>query len=240
MKKSLILFITLTFAFAGAAVAQSSKITPKSTTYKRSKPMTEYKKSFVVVRPRISGVPSSIARKIENAISYERVMNLNIKEEQTEIQWLEEATYEVGFNERGVLSIELTMVGTGAYPSGYSKNVVVDLKSGNVITPDDAFANLPGLAALVKKAQQEEIKETRITLKRDEPDFDGSEYFNKAKFTVKELAGFSVDKSGVTFRYDYGFPHVIQAMEPTGEYKYTWVQLRPFIKKGGPFGGFVN
>ena len=37
----------------------------------------------------------------------------------------------------------------------------------------------------------------------------------------------------MTFKYDYGFPHVIQALQPEGKFFFTWEQLRPFLVPGG-------
>jgi len=47
------------------------------------------------------------------------------------------------------------------------------------------------------------------------------------------IAGF-----GVTFLYDAGFPHVIQALQPDGRYFFSYAVLRPHIKSSGPLGVF--
>ena len=59
-------------------------------------------------------------------------------------------------------------------------------------------------------------------------------------FTADDLEGFSVGDDGVTFTFDYGFPHVVKALEPDGKYFMTWNELRPFIKRGGLLGRFVS
>lgn len=236
---ALFLFI---FAFSFTAFAQSVKITSKKITYTRPKAMSEDKKTFVVNYPKVSGVSKALATKIENTISYKNILNLNIVEEKSEVQWLEQADFEVGYNQNWILSINLFIEGWGAYPSSASKNVVVNLKTGARVRPADVFTNLTRLAAEVKKQQQEEMKISRAEYKKDteNEDFDGSPYFDEANFTVKNLEEFSVDAKGVTFSYDYGFPHVIQALQPNGTYSLTWKELKPYIRRGGLLAKFVR
>ncbi len=182
------------------------------------------------------------SKKIENTISFAKVLSLNIQEEKGEYQWLEAADYDVNYNKNGILSIYLSMEGTAAYPSSVGKTVVVNLKTGNQVKPADIFTNLTGIAAEIKKRQQLEIKQAKEDYKKDSEtaDFDASEYFDTADFKIENLEGFSVSADGVTFTYDYGFPHVIQALQPSGNYILTWAELKPFIKRGGLLEKFVR
>lgn len=241
MKRNLFIFILL-LIFVPAVFAQTVVITPHKTVYRRPKPLVAYKKSFTVVRPRVRGLSAALNKKVENTISYERVSNLNIREEIREIQWLEEASYEVNYNKNGILDITLIVSGSGAYPSDYQKTVVVDLKTGAQARPQDVFTNLAGLAAKVKKAQQAEMKNAREEYKKDpdSADFDPSEYFGQADFTVKNLNEFTLSDKGLTFIYDYGFPHVVQAFQPSGRFFYSWAELKPFVRRDGLFGKFVR
>jgi hypothetical protein len=241
MKRNLFIIILLAL-FAPALFAQAVVITPKKTVYRRPKPRMDFKKSFTVVRPRVQGLSPALNKKVESTISYERVSNLNIREEIAEIQWLEEASYQVNYNKNGILDITLIVSGSGAYPSDYQKTVVVDLKTGAQARPPDVFTNLAGLAAKVKKSQQAEMKKATEDYKKDAEtaDFDGSEYFREADFTVKNLNEFTVSDKGVTFIYDYGFPHVVQALQPEGRFFYSWTELKPFLRRDGLFGKFIR
>jgi hypothetical protein len=242
MKIKLLLTVLALSFITTISFAQSVVITPKATVYKRPKPMSEYKKSFTVTYPKVRAGTPALSKKIETAISYEKNNSLNIKEELGELQWLEEASYEVNYNKTGILDITLSMTGSGAYPSTFSKTVVINSKTGNIVKPLDVFINLPGLAAKVSKAQQAEIRKAQIEYKKDpeSADFDGSEYFGNAKFTTKQLENFSISDKGVTFNYNYGFPHVILALEPDGNYFYSWAELKPFIKRGGLLAQFIR
>ena len=55
-------------------------------------------------------------------------------------------------------------------------------------------------------------------------------------FAVKNLDEFAVSDKGVTFLYDARFPHVIRALQPTGEYFFSYAELQPRIKRNGPLG----
>jgi hypothetical protein len=240
MKRNLFIFILL-FAFAPVLFAQTVVITPKKTVYRRPKPLMDFKKSFTVIRPRVKGLSPALNKKVEAAISYERVANFNLREELTEIQWLEEASYEVNYNKNGILDVTIFMSGSGAYPSVYQKTLVVNLKTGAQARPQDVFTNLAGLAAKVRKAQLAEIKNAKEEYKKDPDaaDFSADEYFNK-NFTVKNLNEFSVSDKGVTFIYDYGFPHVALALQPEGRFFYSWAELKPFIRRDGLLARFAR
>lgn len=240
--KNLLLFLLIILAFSAVSFAQSVKITSQKVTYKRPKPIADFKKTFTVNYPKVKAATTSLSKKIENTISYAKVLSLNLQEEKGEYQWLEAADYNVVYNKNGILSIYLSMEGTAAYPSSVGKTVVVNLKTGNQVKPADIFTNLAGLAAEIKKSQQAEIKQAKEDYKKDSEtaDFNASEYFDTADFKVENLEGFSVSADGVTFIYDYGFPHVIQALQPSGNYLLTWAELKPYIKKTGLLGQFVK
>jgi len=235
MKTKTLLFALIIIALPLVCFAQSVKITPQKITYTRPKPIADFKKTFTVNYPKVKAATPALSRKIETTISFAKVLSLNVQEEKGEYQWLEEADYEVGYNQNGILSIYLWMTGTAAYPSTNGKNVVVNLKTGNQLKPADILINLEGLATEAKKRQQEEMKKAKEEYKKDvdSADFDGSPYFDDADFKIENLDGFSVSKDGVTFYYDYGFPRVILALQPDGQYLFTWAELKPFIKRGG-------
>jgi len=242
MKLKFLFVLVLVIAFSSIAFAQSVVITPKKVTYKRPKPSADYKKSFIITRPVVKASTPALSKKIEAAISYEKNNDFKMSEEMGEFQWLEEANYIVNYNKNGLLDITLSMEGSAAYPSTSNKEVIIDLKTGNPVTAADVFTNLAGLTAKVRAMQLAEIKKAKIDYKKDpeSADFDGSEYFNAAKYTVKDLNKFSVSDEGVTFNYDYEFAHVVQALQPDGIYLFSWADLNPYIKRGGLLAKFIR
>jgi len=235
MKIKPLLLTVLILITGSAALGQSVVITGKKITYTRLKPESEYKKTFTINYPKVKAATPGLSRKIEAAISYRSILGLNLQEELTTAQWLDEADYEVVFNKNGVLCIDLTISGAAAYPDGVTKTAVVDIKKGTLVKTSDVFTDLPGLAAMVRKAQKKEIEEA-VAEKKKNPEFqqeDPADLFKEADFRRKNLEGYSINDKGVTFKYDYGFPHVIQALQPEGNFFFTWEQLRPFLVPGG-------
>lgn len=237
MKIRILLFSLLIFAFSTICFGQSVKVTGKKVTYKRGKSAPDYKRSFTINYPKVSGVNG---KKIEAVLDYEKNFDFKIQEEIKEIFWLESADYTINYNKHNILDVTLFIEGSGAYPSGSSKYLIVNTKTGNRVKPADVFTDLNGLAALGKQSLQAEIKTETIRIKKDEPDFEPTEYFNNANFTTDNLWAFTVSDKGLTFHYDYGFPHVAKALEPDGEFFFSWAELKPFIKKDGLFGKLLK
>jgi methylmalonyl-CoA mutase, C-terminal domain len=229
MKIKLILIAIAICLSAIATAAQTIVITPKKTIYRRPKPQQDGKKTFAVRRPVAKASTAALSKRITSAISPEKALALNIREEMTEYQWLEEADYKVLFNQNGVLCVELWMMGTAAYPDSVTKRVVVNSATGATVRPSDVFRNLPALARMLKTTQAAEVAAAKQEMKSD-PDARPEELFSETDFTVKDFKEFSVNTKGVTFYYDYGFPHVIEALQPNGEYHYSWAQIKPFVR----------
>lgn len=228
--------------FISSAAAQSVTITPKKTVYKRKKPIADFKKTFVVTYPKVKASTAVLSKRIETAINPVNILEVNVQEEIIEYQWLEEAGYEVGYNKNGILSVMLFVHGVGAYPDGSSKTVVIDLKNGRRVTPADIFTNLKGLTAKIKKVQRAEINAGKLEIKKDPAMEEAivNQLFENSDFTIKDLGSFAISDAGVTFNYDYGFQHVIKALEPDGTFLITWAELKPFIKRPGLLARFVR
>lgn len=232
MRTRILLLVVLVFGLAAVAPAQSVVVTKKKVTYTRPKPISKYKKTFVVNYPKIKAANAALSRRIEAAIAYEKAFPINFKEEMTEVQWLEEADYTVLYNKNGILNVELSIQGTAAYPDGSTKSRVVDIKTGKLVLPGEVFTYLNGLIDMCKAAQKAEITKAIEEIKnnKDWEEPEPERLFETADFTQENLKGFSISDEGVTFYYDYGFPHVIQAMAPNGQYTFTWAQMKPYIR----------
>ena len=239
MKRKFLLALFFVSAFSFAAFAQSVVVTPKKITYRRPKPFSEYKKSFVIVRPKVKGVSLALAKKIETTISYEKNFDFSVKDEIGEIQWLEEASYAVDYNKNGVLGVTISVMGSGAYPSEASRPIIANLETGERFLAKDVFVKLSELAAKGKQTQEAEIKRAILEIKKENPEEgDPASLFENSYFTVENLDKFSVSDKGITFWYDYGFPHVIMALQPEGRYFFSWAELKPFIKPDGLLAQF--
>jgi hypothetical protein len=161
------------------------------------------------------------------------------KEEFKDSSWLTEIDYEVTLNRHSLLSLTYTQDGVGAYPSSSSQSLAVDLRTGKAITPKDLFkpASLPALAVRVDKALQAAVKKARHEWGED---LEGFEEALNVRFTVASLSAFKLDERGVTFLYDFGFPHAALAAEPEEEYFLSYKELKPFIDEKGLLAPFTK
>lgn len=243
MKNICIALIVFGLLFAASVTAQTVTITGQKKVYRRAKPIIGYKKIFTIRRPIAKAATPALSRKITAAIDPVKVLEINVQEELTEMQWLSEADFEEVFNKDGVLTMMLWMEGSAAYTDGVTKYVVVDVAKGTRLTPSTTFTDLPGLIAAVKNKQDAEVAEAINEIKAN-PDFakndDPKALFEYTNFEEKDLDNFAVDMAGVAFFYDYGFPNVIKALEPTGELRLSWAEIKPFIRKDGLLARFVR
>jgi len=239
MKRKFLLALLFACAFSFIAFAQSVAVTPKKITYNRPKPFSEYKKSFVIIRPKVKGISLAMAKKIETTISYEKVFDFRVQDEISDIQWLEEASYAVVYNKNGILGVTISVMGSGAYPSEASQPIIVNLETGDKVLAKDVFVKLSELAAKGKQTQEAETKRAILEIKKENPEEESpASLFENTDFTVENLDKFSVSDKGITFWYDYGFPHVILALQPEGRYFFSWAELKHFIKPDGLLAQF--
>ncbi|HEX6278815.1 MAG TPA: hypothetical protein VFZ49_02250 [Pyrinomonadaceae bacterium] len=237
---ALILCVLLCIA---SVTAQTVTITGQKKVYTRAKPIVGFKKTFTIRRPIAKASTLALSRKITAAIDPATVLDIDIKDELMESQWLSEADFQEVFNDKGVLTMELWMEGSGAYSSGVTKYVVVDLMTGDRVMPTDVFVNIPGLVAAVKKKQDAEVEEAIKVIKAD-PEFpadqDPKSLFEYTDLEEKDLENFAIDMAGVAFFYEYGFPNAIKALQPEGELRLSWNEIKPFIRKDGLLARFVR
>ncbi len=240
MKTKILLIITILSAFSIVEFAQV-KVSPKKVAYKRPNSVeNEYKRKFEIIYPIVAGANG---KKIEAILNYEKTFDFKLKDQQSgEEQWLDSCDFAVNYNKNNVLDVTLLMEGSGAYPSVSTKYLVVNSKTGTRVKPADVFIKQDELAAMIKKAQTAEMKKAKAEYKKDpdSADFDPSEYFNNADFKAENLWAFTVSDKGITFRYNYEFPHVVLALQPSGDYFYNWNQLKPYIKTDGLFAPFAK
>jgi len=201
----------------------------------------------VISYPFVSGLADrAVLRKVRALLDVKNVFDTSIAEYK-EDAWLLEFDYKVNYNKNDILDITFWQEGEGAYPDTQHKHFAVSLKTGEVIKASDAFepASLPRLAEMANAKLRAEIAgQIKVVSEDKEMDAEGEssvkESLEALTFGVENLDEFEVSDEGVTFLYDAGFPHVIQALEPDGRYFFSYEQLAPFVRRGGPLGIFVK
>jgi hypothetical protein len=245
MKKFLLIFIVIFTALAGIAAAQPAKldIVPEKKVYKRTgKDVPDFKQSFEVRKPVIkTKLDADVRSHIEDAIDFWRVFEMDLNESLTDYTWLENFDYEVKYNDNHILSIALFAEGSAAYPSSGTRWVTVDTRTGEILLIDDLFAEEKrnGLLKLInakmianEAAAIKEDPEVKEALRDQRVSYGEDIQPGAGKLDLDSLAGFFITDTGVTFVYDYGFPHVIQALEPDGSYEFTFKEIKPFVASG--------
>ena len=204
------------------------------------------KKRATVTYPVVSGLKdASVLRRVQAILQVKNVFDSSIAEYRDD-NWLEEFSYKVNYNKNNILDITFTQDGSGAYPDTQTRHFAINLKNGNVIKASDAFitSSLPTLRDMLEGKLQSELKEILASLKDSKSDPEDVRIATEAQepqgYAIENLDDFEVGAKGITFLYDAGYPHVIQAFEPNGRYFFSYSELKPFIRRDGPLGQFVQ
>ena len=197
------------------------------------------KRTATIVQPLFSGLTPAVLTKLRSTVALKNVFGSSLQDYKSDT-WLDEFSFEVHHNQNHLLDIAFTQSGSGAYPDGETKHFVFDLNTGLVVKASQLFKqnSLPTLAEMINAKLQAEIKQT--ISETGEEGKSAYESQESLVFKTENLDNFSVSSKGITFLYDAGFPHVIQALEPDGEYFFTYEELKPYIKLDGLLGQFVR
>ncbi len=205
------------------------------------------RKTATVTYPVISGLSDrAVLQRIRALLDFKNIFDTSLKEYR-EDAWLTEFGYDVNYNRNFLFDITFTQSGVAAYPDVHTKHFLINLKNGRIVKASEAFLvdKFGVLAALVDQKLQAELKEINAEAKKNS-NFEASEIESiiegqeQMKFTTENLKDFSVSDKGITFLYDAGLPHAIQAFEPEGQYFFSYSDLTPYLNRGGPLGQFVR
>lgn len=243
----LITFISCTFAPAFAASALEgvpSVVIQKRRvvlvrTGKIARDFPERKRA-VVSYPIIGGPKNStVLRKVRALFDFKNIFDTSLAEYRADA-WLSEFDYKVNYNRNFILDVTFIQDGVAAYPDTHTRHFAINLKNGELIKATDAFnsSSLEQLAALVDEKLQSEIQQI---IRDNAAERENVESMAKElKIDASKLNDFSISDKGITFLYDAGFPHVVKALEPVGEYLFTFSELKSFINPDGPLKIFVR
>lgn len=211
---------------------------------KKGRAFPDYKEA-VIHYPVASGLTNlAILKRVQAAISLKQVLGQSLEEmrqEYIENQWLTQVEYVINYNRNNILDLTYAVSGVGAYPSGFEKWVSVDLKTGKRLRAKDLFkANeLGAIAQSIDQQMQQNIQQKIAEVRQQEPDL-SVDVFANHRFEPKHLEDFTIGKTGVTFHYSFGFPHVIKAAEPSGDYLIPYSKLTRYIRPDGVLGFHLN
>lgn len=198
--------------------------------------------------PVISGLPPSVLRNVRATLDLKNVFGTSLAEYRQDA-WLEELDFKVNYNRRHILDISFRQSGTGAYPDTHHAHFAVSLRTGKALKAQDVFEGgaLYALAGMANEKLRDEVaKQIKVVEEDRELSADADalnavrEQLSGLSFNVEHLDHFEVGDAGLTFLYDAGFPHAIQAIQPDGRYFFTYAQLAPYVRRDGPLGVFLK
>lgn len=217
-------------------------LTAKTATFTWGKPggdRSEYREAELSY-PVIINVPElELQDKIQDSISLKSIFGQSLTEMEAEFKeahWLTALDYTVNYNDNGLLSLTYTTTGLGAYPSQFVRHRSVNLTTGSVLRAQDLFKTeaLGAIALQVDKQLQDAIK-VQVS-KLGTPNTEGIDpsIYKSHRFRIKNLNDFIITPEGIMFHYEFGFPHVLIAAEPKGDFLMTYAQLKSYGKPSGP------
>ncbi|MEO8796773.1 MAG: hypothetical protein ABI551_02715, partial [Polyangiaceae bacterium] len=154
--------------------------------------------------------------------------------------------FDVVLDDARLLTLAIIEDTMGAYPSSNVLTDTFDWTTGKRIGAE-AFA-ADKKAALVKlldkrvhdawKAKKKELAKAPASPGECGPDvvqgfMDGP----APSFTVAMLDGVAATKSGLSFAFDFGFPHVVLACSPEVDLSISWADAATFVDPKGPLAG---
>lgn len=182
---------------------------------------------------------SEVLRKVRSLLNLKNVFDTSIDEYRQDT-WLTELDYEINYNRNYILDITFTQSGVAAYPDVHTKHFAINLKTGELIKASDAFTS-PSLGTLAELLDGKLKAEIKQILKENPGEKENAEIlFGELKYKVSDLDDFSISARGITFLFDAGFPHAVQALEPNGRYFFSYTELQRLIKPDGPLAVFVR
>jgi hypothetical protein len=193
--------------------------------------------------PEVVDTASDVDDKINAQITFETITGENLEE--TKRLWadgeafhqgVDSAEFEVNANLRNVLSMSIHYETLYAYPDMQDAYVNFNSNTGAAIGIKDLLteASLPVIASKLDVVLQARIKQLKTELAAEiaSGEVEATQW-DELHVTAADLESFSTTPDGITFHYDPGFPHVIVALEPDGEFKVPFEQLEPAISGTG-------
>ncbi|MEZ4235356.1 MAG: hypothetical protein R3F59_04195 [Myxococcota bacterium] len=145
--------------------------------------------------------------------------------------WVDAVRTTVLLERGGVLSLRVDTEGSGAYPDGYSKAVILDERTGAAIGPE-TFSPA-GRAALTAKVAAEVAKRKAAATSEVQ------ELVAGVQFTEKQLVGFAVSPAGLEVPFGWGLPHVLAAAIPDEDVVLPWSAVAEALAPGSPLARAV-
>lgn len=198
----------------------------------------------VITLPLVRNVSNAdISDSINSLFTFKKVTDSEFSDLKESTGGVTDVDYVIHYDKNNILSIDVWTEFMGAYPSTYLDNYVISIATGNLIKPEDIFLKngISKLTDLLNAKLQKNISDSKkeaaeggcseedLQWGMDQKEFNST----YGTFTEKDLEKFSITEEGVTFRYDFEFPHAILACAPDGLFEMSFTQLKPYLDPKG-------
>ena len=235
------------FSQSAGRVPGSVTVRPRKIIIQRTASVIRHapdRKTAVIVVPVVTGISDpAVLGRVRSELDLKNIFGSTLQDYR-EDTWLSDFGYKVNYNADYLLDITFTQSGLAAYPDTHEKHLLINLQSGTPVKAADVFdsAKLESLAQLIDRELQKELAKLRAENLSDASSSDErqalTDAYSNLKIERENLDEFSVGKTGITFLYDAGFPHVIEALEPQGRYFFSYKTLNDYIRRDGPLRKF--
>jgi hypothetical protein len=192
----------------------------------------------------------SLLQKLEVSLSPQKILGESIGKMAADLNdnigWLDQVDYQVHYNKNHLINIEMIESGCGAYPSGFSKHALISTKDGNILSPKDLFltSSLQTLKAMIHKTLEangkKQMKDSAESGEPDDQNVIEKNIKQSFQYIPIDLSQFELSEKGITFTYDWGFPHALLPLQPAGDCFFSFAELKPYIRKDGHLLQFLR
>ncbi len=210
--------------------ADRARITKRTQKIAHPQPMG----SGIIYYPEVAVANRKASRAINASLKQVRDENYDPSDDPAGVIGM---TYRVNHNANNILSVTFDVNFNGAYPTGWSVHRCFLLTTGEQVTAKSIFepAKVKGLLSRLDALLSAEIDRARQgRVAEIDSECKGAGLPENAHFDVENLKTLKVGSTGITFYFDYGFPHAMKACEPPGTFYLSYPALIPFMRDDGP------
>ncbi len=236
-------YITILFlTFAGLSMAQKVTIEPFTFVVLNDEEETSSEDlNFPVVHTGKENIDALINTDMKNRFTSNEYSDEPL--DSTLIKWAGEQIislgYDVTYNSKGILSLNITAIGCGAYCSGWTAYYNYSTVNGKFLEISDVIELNEEFTSLVNqdKSRQYSVQKEELLKKRNDPTWalDQETY----EFALEEyetcdgemvFQSYLISPCGIELIDECHLPHVIESLAPEISLKYSKSTIKKFLK----------
>ena len=147
--------------------------------------------------------------------------------------------YQIHYDGNNILSLSVTVDRLGAYPSSSTTHHSFNLQTGFELKAEEIFksAKLDELTKKINEQLQSYIEVAKPEAEKQDWQLNPDDF--KHEFSKKHINNFILTTEGVTFFYNFDFPHAVKAAEPKSDIAFSYEELADFFSEEGLLHAFA-